>query len=70
MEFTAVVLPLADTAAAEMAGEVRGENAALAVVLPVAEANLATALVVSAAAAAQQLMLARPLQTLHKYTRI
>lgn len=63
MEFTAVVLPVVDTAAAETTDDVRGEAAALAVVLPVAAAttvaattvaaaNLATALVVSAAAAA------------------
>ena len=51
MEYATVVLPVAVTAAAPNADDVRAESA-LAVVLPVATANLATALAVTAAAAA------------------
>ena len=53
MEYATVVLPVAVTAAAPIADDVRAETA-LAVVLPVAAANLATALVVSAAATANE----------------
>ncbi len=51
MEYATVVLPVAVTAASPSVDDVRAESA-LAVVLPVAAANLATALAVSAAAAA------------------